>query len=86
MTQQKPTLEVHYTCRHSDKHDFSCGECIRTLITAAKEEGRTEERNRILEALPKKLPYDIEDEEFWDPERIAGYNQCLEEIINTLKE
>lgn len=24
-----PILKVHYTCRHSDKHDYSCGDCIK---------------------------------------------------------
>ena len=41
--EQKASIEVHHTCRHSDKYDYSCGECIEKII----KEARADERRRI---------------------------------------
>ena len=40
------TIKAHYTCIHSDKYNYSCGECIKNFIK--------QELDRIVEEVEKQ--------------------------------
>lgn len=34
-------IEIHYTCRHSDKYNYSCGDCIEKMFNTLKADLRS---------------------------------------------
>lgn len=81
MTQRNKSMEerfeVHATCPHSDKYNFSCGDCIDKMLATQKEEIR--EKVEILKQsrnLDEKYSYSVREE---------GYNQAIDAVLKLLE-
>lgn len=61
-------LKTHYTCIHSDKHDYACGECIKKQITLAEQSLVERIRENIFEVFEKHINNSKEPQKGLTPE------------------
>lgn len=50
-------IKVHNTCRHSDRHNFACGDCIEAQIRVVREEETKKFFKMLFELFSKNSDY-----------------------------